>query len=191
MHSCKRFKILVEAVIIYLANQMIWHKNTFSRDRVFAIFACFPLLRQAISEVGTRSDYSRNAPLTTIHLPMKGESWLHLMLPKRQGYTKPCPLSIWPLLESSSTFTRYRKPDCLNRKRQGCFPVSRKNCKRNSTNSFSKTYTSLSLTIGTNTEKRGNAGKSISAILMTFSFTPKSAKSSLPNNARNANSLTS
>lgn len=68
------------SVIIYLTNQMTWHKNTFSRDRVFALFSCFPLLEQAISEVGTRSDYSRNAPLTTIHLPVKGESWLPISL---------------------------------------------------------------------------------------------------------------
>ena len=34
--------------------------------------------------------------------------------------------------------------------------------------------------------KVGNAGKRKSAILTTFSFTPKNAKSSLQNNARNA-----
>ena len=30
--------------------------------------------------------------------------------------------SIWPLLESSSTFKRYRKPDYSNLKRQNCSP---------------------------------------------------------------------
>ena len=38
--------------------------------------------------------------------------------------------------------------------------------------------------------KARNAGKSICAILMTFSFMPKNAKSNLQNNARNANSQT-
>ena len=49
---------------------------------------------------------------------------------------------------------------------------------------FLEACTSLSLTIGAATGKLGNAGKRKSAILTTFSFMPKNAKSSLPNNAR-------
>jgi hypothetical protein len=106
------------------------------------------------------------------------------MLPKRQRFMKLCHLSTWPLLESFSTFKRYRKPDCANREQQNCSRVLLLNCKRNLTKNFSKTYTSLSLMIGDVTGKLDNAGKRKLVTLTTFSFRLKNAQSSLPNNAR-------
>jgi|SRR5579859_115949 len=64
------------------------------------------------------------------------------------------------------------------------FRVLPKSFKRNSTRNFSKTCTSLSLTIGAATGKLDNAGKRNSATLTMYLFMLKNAKSSLPNNAR-------
>ena len=81
------------------------------------------------------------------------------------------------------------KPDCLNPKPPNFSQVSPKSCKPNLTKSFLKICIKSSLTIGDATGKRGNDGKSISAIPMTFSFTLKNAKRSLLDSARNADSL--
>src|SRR5579864_228379 len=88
------------SVIIYLRNQMTWPKTIFSRDRVFALF----LLRQSLAyartrETGRASATNTHAALT--QLPLREATWLQLMLPKSQRYTKLWHLSVWPLLESS------------------------------------------------------------------------------------------
>jgi hypothetical protein len=64
---------------------MIWNKNIFSRDRVYALFACFPLLEQAISEVGTGQRVNADPSLTTNPLLSKGDSWLLMILAVGNG----------------------------------------------------------------------------------------------------------
>jgi hypothetical protein len=89
-----------------------------------------------------------------------------------------------PLLVLSSTFKPCNRPDYSNRKRPNFSRVSPKSFRQNSIKNFSKTYTSLSLMIGAAMGKLETNTKSISAIRMTFSFTRKNTKISLPNSAR-------
>ena len=98
-------------------------------------------------------------------------------------------LSIWPLLESSSTFKPCNEPDCSNRKRRSYSRVLLLNCKPNLTRSFSNTCTSSNSPVEAATGNPAINTKNISAIPTTFLFRPKNAESSLPNKARNANSL--
>src|SRR5438270_92108 len=83
------------------------------------------------------------------------------------------------------------KPDCPTQKQQNCSQVLLLNCKQNLIKSFSKTFTSSSLTTGDVTAKPARNGKSTCAIPTTFSFTRKSAGKNSPNknSARNADSL--
>lgn len=70
--------------IIYMANQ----SREMAGGRGFLReFALFPLLlsRQfAYKQNGTCSGCSQNTPLTTNHLPSKGESWLLTSVPKNR-----------------------------------------------------------------------------------------------------------
>jgi len=88
------------------------------------------------------------------------------------------------IVQHLHTLIPSKKPGCSNQNLQNCSRVLLLNCKPNSTRNFSKTCIRLSLTIGVDTAKPARNGKSIFVILTTFSFTPKNAKNSLPNNAR-------
>jgi hypothetical protein len=60
---------------------MIWTKNIFSRDRVFALLSLLSIRGHAISGNGTCYGVTRNTPLTTNHLPRKANPWLSLSVP--------------------------------------------------------------------------------------------------------------
>jgi hypothetical protein len=77
--------MLIEGVTIYLTNHMIRHKNTFSRDRVFAIFLLLSVCCFATTDTGRASAINTHAALTKIHLPLKGESWLSLSVAEPQN----------------------------------------------------------------------------------------------------------
>jgi hypothetical protein len=67
------------------------------------------------------------------------------MSPRKKRYTKPCHLSIWPLLESSNIFKPCNESDCSNRKRRSYSRVLLLNYKPNLTKSFSNTLHQLEL----------------------------------------------
>jgi hypothetical protein len=112
-------------------------------------------------------------------------NWLPLMLPKRPRFITLFTNSMQRLRKSCFTAGLSSKRDCSNQKQQSCSRVLPLNCKPNSTRNFSKTCTSLSLTIGGITAKPATNGKSTSETLTTCSSMPKHAENSLPSSARN------
>jgi hypothetical protein len=139
------------------------------------------LWNQGYKVSGPRPRCSASAALT--QLPLREATWLQSMLPKRQGYTKPCHLSTLHSLASCKTFRSYSESGHSNPNQQSCSPALLKSCKPKSIKTFLKTCTSLNLTIGTASAKSDRRGKKNCAIPTMFSFTLKNDGSNSPNNS--------
>src|SRR6266481_63609 len=154
----------------------------------FALFLLLSVRCYAKSADGTRYGVTRNAPLTTNHLPKKANPWLHQILAK-QNCIAPFTCSISRLPESWHTAKPCTIRECSRANSTVFIEPTRKSYRLRSMTKPWKPFPASKPMIVTASAESETLGTRNYATLTMFSFMPKSAESNSPSSARNADSL--